>query len=260
MLRSEVGAVQTGKRAETLGFKECLYEHYTTQHVQTSNESVRGQLNKSRPYLRRLVTECVPMERSASILDLGCGFGSLLCVLRDAGYTNLAGVDVSPEQVALARHLNLDHIHCETAQGFLEHNADQTRDVVIAFDFLEHLSRSELLPMVSDIRRVLRPGGRLILHVPNGEGLFFGSILFGDLTHEMAFTRSSLNQLAGACGLRLVRTLEDTPPVHGMKSLMRRVIWQVGTYPLRILSMAETGDGLRGRPFSRNILAILERV
>ncbi len=242
----------------TAEFKSRLFENYSSEHLQISAESVKVNVAQSRPYLRRMIAECMPANQSAAILDLGCGFGGLLSALRSGGYTNLHGVDISAEQVALARHLGFEQVRCEGAQEFLGGTADGTYDVVIAFDVLEHLSRAELFAIGKEIRRVLKPGGRLVVHVPNGEGLFFGSILFGDLTHELAFTRRSLNQLAGACGMRLARTLEDTPSVHGLFSLIRRIIWSIGILPLRVLSTAETGEGLLA-PLSRNMLAILER-
>jgi SAM-dependent methyltransferase len=69
-------------------------------------------------------------------------------------------------------------------------------DAVIAFDVLEHFGRDELIPLVDAVHRVLRPGGRWIIHVPNGESPFFGSIRYGDLTHELAFTRQSEDYVA----------------------------------------------------------------
>lgn len=240
-------------------FKSRLYEHYSSEHVQISTESANLVQSQRSPYLRRMIAQCMPADKSAAILDVGCGYGSLLSALRSTGYTDLHGVDISAEQVALARHLGFEQVSCEGALEFLGGTANSTYDVVIAFDVIEHLSRTELFSIVNEIRRVLKPGGRFVVHVPNGDGLFFGSILFGDLTHELAFTRSTLNQLAEACGLRLARTFEDVPPVHGLFSLARRIVWSIGTFPLRVLSMAETGQGLRTRPLSRNMLAILER-
>jgi hypothetical protein len=79
--------------------------------------------------------------------------------------------------------------------------------------------------------RVLAPNGRLIIHVPNGEGLFSGRILYGDLTHEQAFTCGSLQQLAGATSFRVVAVKEDAVVVHGPISLIRSLIWRVGKFP-----------------------------
>jgi len=51
------------------------------------------------------------MDRSARILDLGCGHGAFIYFLREAGYTDVVGVDKSPEQVAEAKRLGIDGVH-----------------------------------------------------------------------------------------------------------------------------------------------------
>ena len=241
-------------------FKSRLYQHYLTQHVRLSTVSVQSALVQRGPYLRRLIATFLPPDKSAKILDLGCGYGGILHFLREAGYTSIVGVDVSEEQVELARQLGLKDLHCQDLREFLGAAADETYKVVIAFDILEHFAKPELLELMDELRRVITPGGALIVHAPNGEGLFSGTILHGDLTHELAFTRSNLRQLADAAGFRVVAVKEDVPVVHGVRSLARNLVWRAGSFFLRLLAMAETGEGFRAKPLSRNLLAVLERV
>jgi SAM-dependent methyltransferase len=137
---------------------------------------------------------------------------------------------------------------------------DGSYEVAIAFDILEHFTKPELLKLVDELHRVLTPGGRLILHAPNGEGIFSGATLNGDLTHELAFTTTSLHQLAGACSFRVTAVNEDVPIVHGPRSLARHLIWRAGSLFFRLLAVAETGTGFRDRPLSQNLLAILDSV
>ena len=241
-------------------FKARLYQYYLTQHVRLSTESVQSALVHRGPYLRWVIATCLPQDKSAKILDLGCGYGGMLHFLREAGYTNLAGVDVSSEQVELARHLGVENVHCQDVRTFLQATSDQTYKVIIAFDILEHFAKPELMELMDELRRVIAPGGWLVVHAPNGEGLFAGTILHGDLTHELAFTRSNLNQLGGAAGFRVIAVKEDVPVVHGLRSLVRNLLWRTGSFFLRVLAVAETGEGFRDKPMSRNLLAVLERV
>ncbi len=67
------------------------------------------------------------------------------------------------------------------------------------------------------------------------------SVRYGDLTHEHAFTESSLRQIFRTLGFGDVRCFEDRPIVHGITSLARRVLWEAGSLPFRILFAAETG-------------------
>ena len=66
-------------------------------------------------------------------------------------------------------------------------------------------------------------------------------IRYGDFTHELAFTPKSASQVFRVAGFREVRCFEDKPRVHGLTSLARRIIWDVGTLPSRLLLAAETG-------------------
>jgi hypothetical protein len=53
---------------------------------------------------------------------------------------------------------------------------------------------------------------------------------------------------------------EDLPAVHGLKSLLRNIIWRVGTLGFRLLAVAENGVGFQTKPLSQNMLAVLEAV
>jgi SAM-dependent methyltransferase len=241
-------------------FKTRLYERYLTEHVRFNAESTQVVLASRGPYLRRMIATCLPPDKSSRILDLGCGYGAILHFLREAKYLNTTGVDVSPEQIDAARQLGFEDVHCQDLRAFLDQVPDETYHAVIAFDILEHFTKPELIELLDELHRVLVRGGRLILHGPNGEGIFSGTILNGDLTHELAFTRSSLHQLAGATSFRLIAVKEDTPIVHGLRSLVRYVIWSAGCLFFRLMSVAETGSGFRDKPLSENLLTILESV
>jgi 2-polyprenyl-3-methyl-5-hydroxy-6-metoxy-1,4-benzoquinol methylase len=246
--------------AQPADFKARLYERYLTEQVRFSAETIQLALAQRAPYLRRMIASCLPPDKSARILDLGCGYGGILHFLREAGYSNIAGVDVSPEQIDLAQRLGFEDVHCQDLRTFLDQIVDGAYNVVIAFDILEHFTKPELLALTDELHRVLTRGGRLIVHVPNGEGIFSGAILNGDLTHELAFTRSNLRQLAGASSFRVVAVEEDAPVAHGLHSLIRLLTWKIGSLFFRLIAVAETGAGFRDRPLSQNILAILESI
>jgi len=58
---------------------------------------------------------------------------------------------------------------------------------------LEHRPKDELLPMLDAAGASLRPGGRLIVEVPNMDWILASHERYMDLTHEVGFTRNSLN-------------------------------------------------------------------
>lgn len=209
------------------------------------------------PYLRSIVRDFLPQDRSIRIADLGCGHGALLYFLKLAGYSNIAGIDVSAEQIEMAQRLGI----CETLQGslneFLAGTQPESVDVIFLMDVLEHLTRRELFTILDSVYRVLRPSGSCIIHVPNAEGIFGMRIRYGDLTHEECFTRKSLSQLFSTIGFSTVECYEDRPRMHGIVSIFRRTIWEVGTLPHRFLLAAETGE--KRFILSQNMLAVAKK-
>src|SRR5581483_4474529 len=111
------------------------------------------------------------------------------------GYTNMRGVDASPAQVDAARRLRIAGVSAGEMLPTLRTTAAASQDAVIAYDVIEHLTKDELIEVTDEVVRVLKPGGRWIVHVPNGLSPFAGVMTYGDLTHELAFTPESLTQL-----------------------------------------------------------------
>ena len=240
-------------------YRTRIYTHYVQAREQALAPETLAGLGPRSHALRKLIQLHFPADRSAAVLDLGCGHGALLHFAREAGYTNLRGVDGSPEQVAAARRLGIEGVEEGDLRDALAAQPDVSLDVVIAFDVIEHFTRDELLPFVDEVRRVLKPGGRWIIHVPNGESPFGGRMRYWDLTHELAFTRTSLAQLLLASGFAEVRCFEDQPVVHGTKSAARWLLWKGFRGLLRLYIAAETGDAGGGHIFSQNLLAVARK-
>jgi SAM-dependent methyltransferase len=235
-------------------YRERIYRHYVEAATRNlAPDTIEG-LGPRRPYLRRLVAQHFPTQRDAAILDLGCGHGALLHAAREAGYTNLSGIDNSPAQVAAARKLGIDGVTQGDLVEGIKALPDASRDAIIAFDVIEHFTKDELIDVTDEVLRVLKPGGRWIVHVPNGVSLFAGASRYDDLTHELAFTCESLSQLTLASGFRSVAFFEDEPVAHGLKSAIRLVLWKGIRAMLRFYLAVETGAA---QPvLTQNMLAV----
>lgn len=241
---------------ETHIYRERIYRSYDSARlIRIAPTSLDG-LQTRLPYLRRIVREKFPKDRNCSILDLGCGHGSLLFVLRQCGYNKLRGVDTSPEQVAAARRLGIVEVEEGDILGTLAATPAASLDVVIAFDVIEHFSKNELIPLVDAVLRVLKTGGRWIIHVPNAESPFSARIRYSDFTHELAFTRISLDQLLRASGFTRVDCFEDRPVPHGLKSAVRALLWRAFRVGLLCYLAVETGEFDRHAVLSQNLLAV----
>jgi 2-polyprenyl-3-methyl-5-hydroxy-6-metoxy-1,4-benzoquinol methylase len=240
-------------------YRTRLYERYVTIQLKTDSAQLRALLNAGSPYQEKLVRKFFPADRSISILDIGCGYGSLLHTLKKLGYTNISGLDGSREQVEVAHQLGVDCVRCCDLTEELVETNDSAWDVITAMDVLEHFSKDEILVLLDNIHRVLKPGGSLILHLPNGEAIFSGKIYFGDFTHQMAFTQKSISQVAMCAGFANVRCYEDAPIVHGIASSLRAMLWQVVRNWYRLINAIETGDSGRELILSQNLLAICRK-
>lgn len=98
------------------------------------------------------------------VLDVACGSGVGSSLLRSAGARRVLGVDLDGEAVAYAKARYTD---CEFELGDASNLrlADESVDVVVSFETLEHLN--DQVKFLSECRRVLRPGGMLICSTPN---------------------------------------------------------------------------------------------
>jgi 2-polyprenyl-3-methyl-5-hydroxy-6-metoxy-1,4-benzoquinol methylase len=230
--------------------EQRLYSAYaSTGQAQSTGNPHREVRN---PYILQRVLPLLPKDRSVRILDLGCGNGNVLSAAVSMGWSNVAGCDLSLEQVDGAHALGRDYVEYAAIPDFLSRQDDRSVDVIICKDILEHFALFELVEVMESTARVLRTNGKFIGHVPNGDGLTGGGIRYGDLTHHRAFTRRSLEQLTRLVGYSSLELYEDSPVVHGPASLFRRVCYEILTLPLRALSLAETGSW--GYVASRNLL------
>lgn len=195
-------------------------------------------------------------DKSASILDLGCGNGTLLLYLMSKGYQECFGVDFSEEQVALAHQRGLTKVVRGDLLTFLE-NHKRPLDCIIALDVFEHFKRDEVLSIVDLCFQRLNPGGRLIIHSPNAASPFFGCIRYGDLTHELAFTKRSIMQLFRAGGFGRIEVYPEGPRVHGLKSAIRCLLWFFISKVMALCLLAETGSA--DEILTQNLLAVAFR-
>lgn len=240
-------------------YRRRIYQNYVSSRADELAPATLAGLRPRLPYLRRLVRDYFPPDRQCSILEIGCGHGALLYALHEAGYLNARGVDGSPQQVEAAKRLGIPGVEQGDLMEWLAATDAASLDVVIAFDVIEHFSKSELIPLVDEVRRVLKPKGRWIIHAPNGEGPFSTRIRYGDFTHELAFTRVSLDQLLRASGFASVDVHEDRPVPHGLISAIRAALWRLIRLRLLWRIAVETGELDRRAVFSQNLLAVAYR-
>ena len=198
-------------------------------------------IRHSFPVWRYYFKKLLPQSASANILDIGCGNGSFVLFLTESGYINSSGIDISEEQIEYGRSIGISSIKCADLHDFLKEKT-ATYDCIIARDVMEHLTRQEIFDTLLMINNALHPGGFFIMQAPNGEGIFYTSIFYGDFTHEIAFTESSLNQICRNTGFKSVNCFPTGPVPHGIISSIRYALWQLIVLKRKINKMIETGN------------------
>lgn len=106
-----------------------------------------------------------PRGRDCRLLDAGCGTGGLLRFLRGEGYARLAGFDLSPHAVRMARSRGLP-VEPGDLRRFGWRAGDEKWDVIVSNDTLYFLEPAEQQEAVENLRRALAPEGWLILNLP----------------------------------------------------------------------------------------------
>jgi 2-polyprenyl-3-methyl-5-hydroxy-6-metoxy-1,4-benzoquinol methylase len=241
-------------------YRRALYRRYLDSDgpglaVAALDELPRGLTD----FLDAVVRRHFPPAQSGAILDLGCGCGLLVDRARRAGYSAITGVDAAPTQVALAARLGIDGIAEGEAMATLAGYGDGSLEAVVAFDMLEHLTKDEIPPFVAAIHRVLRPGGRWIIHTVNAESPFSGRVRYGDFTHEVAFTQTSLAQILRAAGFSEIDCFEDAPVPRRPAAMLRWLAWRAVRGVMMVALAAETGHAARRAILSQNMLAVAIR-
>ena len=183
----------------------------------------------SREDIKSRVAIYIPKLRAAQagsdrapILDLGCGRGELLEVLRAEGL-KASGVDSNSAAVDQCRELKLEVVIGDLFE-VLAKAPDGSLGAVTAMHVVEHLPFPLLLKLLDETLRVLRPGGIAIFETPNPQNILVGaSNFYLDPTHRNPVHPQTLRYLVEARGMIQVESLmlhpypkemhlpEDTP-------------------------------------------------
>lgn len=169
--------------------------------------ALRAQLEQD--YLERLLAVRGAVG-SAPCLDLGCGRGVWLGLLRDHGFIG-QGVDLNSSAVAEAQAQGLD-AKVQDVMEWLQMQPADSALAITAFHLMEHLPFSVRLALVAACARILKPGGLLILETPNPENIWVASHTFHhDPTHTQPLTPDSLEFLVNYHGLETVEVARLHP-------------------------------------------------
>jgi 2-polyprenyl-3-methyl-5-hydroxy-6-metoxy-1,4-benzoquinol methylase len=179
-------------------YRELLFSSYNRTHLSTvDGEDPRPKIDWFHKYVQ---LNYLPHLRAYSrdqiqILEIGCNKGFLISALANLGFRKLRGIDLSPDDIRLAKQLVPEaELLCGDAETHLA-EATETYDFVILKAVLEHVEKGKIVPLLMKIRDALKPSGMIIIDVPNMDWLMAQHERYMDFTHEVGFTRESLAQV-----------------------------------------------------------------
>lgn len=156
----------------------------------------------SREEIRSRLAEYLPLFAGASdVLDLGCGRGEFLDLLREQD-VGARGVDVNTEMVEECRARGLD-ASAGDALAYLDALEDESLGGLFAAQVVEHLQPDYLVRLLNVAGRKLRPGARIVLETVNPRCWFaFFDAYIRDITHVRPLHPDTLTYLLGASGFQ----------------------------------------------------------
>ena len=168
---------------------------------------MRGSRADIRERQRRYVAD---FTDAAPVLDVGCGRGEFLSLLREAGI-RATGVDQDVDMVESCRSEGLV-VEQSDALAHLEQLEDGSLGGVFAAQIVEHLPPAPLVRLLELVRTKLRPGGLLAAETMNPLSLVALKNYFADLTHAQPLVPETLAMLARQAGFRTTELRFMNPP------------------------------------------------
>lgn len=227
--------------------QEYLNSLYSAYYGHQSQEGTAGHLNFRKPVFEKI---CNLLPEGKLLLDVGCGNGDFIFEAQSRGWKT-SGVEVSDTAVDYAtnsRHLNV-------LKSDLTHLPfpDSTFDAVTLLDVLEHLL--EPVVTLSAIQRVLKPGGTLIVQVPNTPFQIFKASLKARGTrmatplHVNHFSEASLKAASRKVNLEVITIRPGFADGSGSKLMIKNIY----------AGAARVMNRLTGSQWGHNLLAVLKK-
>ena len=215
--------------------------------------------------IRSRLDDYLPIFSSASdVLDVGCGRGELLDLLRQHGVTG-RGVDTNDAMVHLCRARGLD-VERDDALGFLERQLDGSLGGLAAIQVVEHFEPAYLLRFLETAHHKLRAGAPLVLETINAAcWMAFFETYLRDITHRQALHPDTLRYLVQTSGFTSV-DVQYREPVRDVDRLDRMprledasAVAQRPELATLVAAVNAHADKLNARLFSSMDYAVIAR-
>lgn len=169
------------------------------------------------------ITNLLPHNKDARILDIGCGFGGLLLQLRLHGYRNIHGIDINDAAIEFCKEKKLDVIKTDSIIDYGNSYNDKKYDLIIMTHIIEHIKKDEIIATLAAIKKLLKEDGKLYLTTPNAQSRSGCYWAYEDFTHEVLFTSGSLYYVLSAAGFTNVIFLDPNNTDNSRFKLIKNI-------------------------------------
>lgn len=143
-----------------------------------------------------LLADMSTIKANLCILDIGCGIGNILSLLKKQGFDWLYGLEYDKIIAKEAKNRIAESIHIISGDAQKLSFKSNSFDICICYDVIEHVPQPDTT--LKEIYRVLKLGGMLYIRFPNGYSLndylfrWGGKLLRGRTTHIQQFTKGMM--------------------------------------------------------------------
>ncbi len=167
-----------------------IFEQESTQSSDALYLAFEDQFRGSQEEIYQRLSIYLPYLSSANlrpaddkIVDVGCGRGEWLSLLKKSGYQAI-GVDLNKMAIVCCQQNQLNAVHGDAIE-YLKNLPDKSLGGLTGFHIIEHLPFDVLLQLLTESYRIVRPGGIVIFETPNPSNVLVGSCNFYfDPTHR----------------------------------------------------------------------------
>lgn len=165
----------------------------------------------------------LPEDKNASILDIGCGYGQNLLKIKELGYKNLKGIDISSSGKEILNAQGIEFEQIENLGIFCE-ASKQKYDFIIMSHVLEHIPKEEIIGSARAIKEIISETGKFLIVVPNAQSNTDAYWAYEDFTHTVLFTSGSIYYVLKMAGFNKIEFVDpnNIEGLKGLKKLFRR--------------------------------------
>jgi len=211
------------------------YKEYLSNHLSKMTDSKTRENKKH--WISYNYKNFLPEDKNSKILEIGPGFGELLEFLIDNQYHNIQAVDLSQEVVDFCNGIKPGcAVKVDNTISFLKKDPEKF-SMIFLFQVLEHIPKKDVVDFLCALRSALCENGKIIIEVPNIANNIVGVYsFFSDFTHEVAYTKLSLNYVLNMAKFSEIKIYELKVPLVSVKRIIQACLQKAINVVLLIIN------------------------